>query len=118
MWTTEEIEAIKLSIKHWEKDILRRFYIPFNRVLEPKFNRRPRWLFFLDEVKMSGDDCPLCEKYGKTTPRRIDRCMSCPYVKYYSYRCDSENGEWRTFKDCPTKQNCKNMITALKKMLN
>lgn len=105
-----EIESVKESIEHWEKDII----VP----MEQKGYSIDHYKYFTlngsckGKVPMFGKDCQMCKDFADSVD---GECFHCPYYKFYKCKC-TEN-HWTVFKNYPTLKNAKQMRDALKTIL-
>ena len=105
--TAKEITAIKKSIKHWEKDIIKRFE-KGDEIYNERWNDGTT-------VNYYSDDCALCKL------KAADDCDFCPFVKFYGVGCDEYDQRysyWRKFNKKPTKRNAIAMRNALQRILD
>lgn len=103
------IDALKKSIRHWEKDIIkplregRKIYIP-----------NMSWKDTGKKLKYRGEHCELCRVYG-------DDCRNCPYYLSYGHVCDFHGvneGHWVKFSHNPSLRTAVAMKKSLERILN
>lgn len=113
--TNEEIEAVKDSIKHWEKDIRDRF-----KKGDSIIGTSTPFIWSSDSsiVMMYEENCALCLLVKWKNSSGYKFCMNCAYFKKYRITCtDLKKGKWNKFRDNPTLKNCNKMIEALENIL-
>jgi len=78
-----KLQAIKKSIKHWEKMI---------KWAKEKTSYSPYYLTMKDSIGESWfeGDCPLCKKYMNDSTRE---CFGCPLGKKYGV-CGTKSNKW------------------------
>ena len=102
----EEIEAVKASILHWQKDIEKPL-LAGQEIAIGNFDCLI-WKSTKAPVECYSKHCPLCI-LGK------NKCEPCSYMKKYKKSCDDL--AWYRWRKNPTLQNCKRMIKALERIL-
>lgn len=108
--TVKERRAVKSSIKHWERDIIKLFLLGDS--IEKGLSYDLYWKCADTDVKCHEYECSLC----KIADPRIG-CDGCPYTKKYGYACDGYKGHWRKFFTKPTLRRAKEMVKALENIL-
>ncbi len=110
--TQEEISALKDSIEHWNRDIIKE--IENGREIDKNSNNvygLYMWADSIDCVPCYSGDCPLCILAG-------DNCLTCPYLRFYELSCESTNSHWDIFHEDPNLQTATSMRNSLQVILN
>lgn len=107
--TKQTIRAIKSSIKHWERDILK----PLRA--GDKIRGCPDcgciyWQKNGKSVPYDQNACPLCKLYFDAY------CVGCP-LNENGMRCGALDSPYEKFTNTPTLRNTKAMIKALQSLL-
>lgn len=110
------LNAIIKSIKHWEKDILKKLKDGDQAFLNPA-----GILFWkVDETEVScyEKDCPLCLHRNKYSIYSIsDSCLECPLFKCTKIDCNESGSSWSNWLTYPSEKTANAMIRDLKKTL-
>lgn len=106
--SAKEIKAVKDSIKHWQRDILK----PLQD--GNKIDSYHHWVKGEKPVMFHGSDCALCDLRRQ---RKSNSCESCSYFEKYGYACSAPNGTWYKFYMNSNLRTCKAMIKALEDIL-
>ena len=110
-WSKRQIKAIKASIKHWEKDIVKPFEHSYEIVGSNWFTKGEDRLKLNDTFVKSGDgDCPLCESYYN------NNCINCP-LEITNNGCHYDGSSYGEFDKDPALENAKAMVKALESLL-
>lgn len=116
----EVIEAIKKSIRHWEKDVIFKYAVGDRVVGCPgsymwKSDRSP--------LRIYTGDCNLCLFFYNQY-----FCLNCPYYKTFGHFCFSPDkggsinkpvtfGHWFRFNTKPSRRTAERMRNALIRVL-
>lgn len=108
----KELQTIRDTIDHWEKDIREKL------LQGERINCGPRGqLRWADgsPVKCFAQHSALCRMFV-TTDRDI-YCDRCPYCRYHGISCNERTSAWFEFVNEPTLDACNRMIDSLKDLL-
>ena len=110
--TKKEITAIRKSVEHWDKDIIRHFR-DGDTIEDHKYS--PRWKNSNKLVMMFSKDCPLC-RMVRARANSSYKCENCPYTRAYHRDCDMR-GHWSNFYNNQNLAAAKLMRNALAKII-
>lgn len=117
-----EVTALKKSILHWEKDIIK--YLEKGWTIYENYGfmnwvKKDQTLVSDQEVHCFADDCAMCILENGD-------CEDCSYNRYYYMSCQDElkgsnnkikGGHWIKFKYKPNLKNARSMKESLERIL-
>lgn len=106
--TPRDKRLLKMSINHWNNDIIRHFQNGDNVIYISGYKV---WENIASVVEDTVDFCPLCIKFYDSD------CENCPYSNFYHLECYNDKGHWGKWYREPTLKNAIAMRNALQKIL-